>query len=121
MIDTPSHTPLRKNWFLFVNSYVANSSLVKNGVLCLLLLVGSTSGLNLYRSATVCEFICVSALLYLEDWESPNTPVYDLSASSYSWTLEPWGEWFEEDITFRTECSKVAYKVCTLSSCESLC
>lgn len=84
------------------------------------------SVLNLCRPCAccphLCEFKCASFLLCLED--SFLEVIYQ-----YFWLLQsfclpshraPWGERFDEEIIFRTECSKGVSHSLTLFNCGSL-
>lgn len=63
------------------------------------------------RSCAVChslwEFICVWKTLF--PWSYP----FPLPLQSFCLLIcidpEPWGEWFDGDILFRTECSQISY------------
>lgn len=49
----------------------------------------------------------------------PSSDSCNLSTSSSAWIPDPWGEWFNEDIPFRIECSKVSYSLHILHFCVS--
>ena len=73
MVDIPNDTPLKKADFPFTVGYQLQiSSQLGSGTLFPLLHCHATisSGLNcigLIYAVTVCEFICISTLLFLED------------------------------------------------------
>lgn len=75
-------------------------------------------------AVTVCEFICRSVLLYLEDALplelSTTSGSYNLSSSSSAQIPDPWVEGFDKGIPFSLSPSK-SFAFWTVCTCEFLC
>jgi hypothetical protein len=123
VVDIPSETPLKNINFPFPSRFhLQITYLLGVGLTLLLFSAGILSDLKLCRPYmcchNLCEFICVSVLLCLEDtisflfitiYES-----YMLSVSFSTHIPEPSVEGFDEDIPFFTVHSKVFHSVCII-------